>query len=117
VTKHSERPRDFDRMAWCKLQPCLLRDVDGAGECEGWVIGVVDADHAGARAGFHRADDDTVIPLCSRHHRDRTESRGYFATLSKPERVEWRMRAIEAMQAKYAAYLIAWRAPNRLIPF
>jgi hypothetical protein len=117
VTKHSERPRDFDRMAFVKTCPCLLRDVDGAGDCDGWVIGVVDADHAGARAGFHRADDDTVIPLCARHHRDRTASRGYFAMLTRPERRTWCKAAIEATRAKYAAYLIAWRAPNRLIPF
>jgi len=115
VTKHSERQRDYDRMTFVKLQPCLLREVDGAGACEGWVIGVVDADHAGQRAGFHRAADDTVIPLCSRHHRDRTESRGYFATLTRGERLEWRLRAIEATQAKYAAFLLSWRNP--LIPF
>jgi hypothetical protein len=117
VTKHSERPRDFDRMSWCKLQRCLLHDVDGAGACEGWVQGVVDADHAGERAGFHRAPDDTVIPLCARHHRDRTCSSGYFAMLTRAERLEWRLRAIEATQAKYAAHLIAWHNPNALIPF
>lgn len=87
-------------MGWCKLQPCLLRNVDGAGPCSG---GFAEADHAGPRRGY-RADDDTTIPLCHDHHRDRTESRGFFAPMSKPERVAWRSAAVADLQARYRAW-------------
>ena len=79
-------------MGFVKTQPCCLHSL---GDCEG----VVEADHAGDRV-IHRAPDETCIALCSKHHYDRTNSRGFFAEMTKPERREWRMaRIVETQRA------------------
>lgn len=71
--KYATRERDKDYMAfvhWCK---CAL--LDATGVCQG----PLEADHAGKKtAAFHKADDTTCIPLCRRHHRARTDIRGFF---------------------------------------
>ena len=79
MTAHSERERDLAFMGWVKTLPCCLRRERDAGPCSSGGRTWSEADHAGERAGFRRADDDTCIPLCSRHHMDRTIRRGYFA--------------------------------------
>jgi len=94
-TKHSRRERDFGYMADVKQLRCLMA---GNGRCEG----VVEADHAGDRAGFRRAADDTCIPLCTRHHRDRHEATGPFAVMTQEERREWRADAIAETKAAVA---------------
>lgn len=79
MTRHSERERDFEYMAWVKTQPCRLRYVRAAGPCSEGSRAWAEADHAGERAGFRRGADEDTIPLCRRHHADRTTRRGFFA--------------------------------------
>jgi hypothetical protein len=79
VTAHSERERDLAFMAFVKTLPCCLLHTPEAGPCSDRGRAWSEADHAGERPGFRRADDDTCIPMCNRHHRDRTERRGFFA--------------------------------------
>ncbi len=103
MTAHGERERDFAFMGWVKTQPCRLRELqDAAGACSG--SGWSEADHAGARAGFRRADDDTCIPLCNRHHRDRTTRRGYFAGRDWDWMRGWCDAAIAETRAAYASW-------------
>ena len=82
---YATRDRDVEHMLAVKGLPCALSGVDGAGRCEG----PVEADHAGPRAYGQKADDKTCIPLCTCHHRHRTESRGFFASMSKEQRRHW----------------------------
>ena len=72
--KYRRRSRRMDFMAYILFQPCVLQDASGAGKC--W--GRVQADHAGSRPYGQKAPDDTCIPLCTKHHRDRTDYTGYF---------------------------------------
>lgn len=93
-TKHSRRPRDGEYMAWVKTLPCAAREF---GPCQG----LIEADHAGDRAAFRRAPDDTCIPLCGEHHRQRTEYRGPWGRMSRDERRAWRHRAIERTREQW----------------
>lgn len=40
--------------------------------------GIIEADHAGVRPVGRKADDDTAIPMCTSHHRERTDYAGTF---------------------------------------
>lgn len=71
MTAYSERPRDLLYLEWVRQQPCLLRRL---GDCDG----AVEADHAGERPYGQKCDDGRALPLCRKHHRDRTDSRGFF---------------------------------------
>lgn len=58
-------------MVWAKTQPCVARHL---GRCSG----EVEADHSGWRGLSQKADDATCVPLCTGHHRDRTDFSGAF---------------------------------------
>lgn len=101
ASKYRRRDRDFEYMGWIKQQPCLLYGADGAGDCSpGWV----EADHAGTRPYGQKADDTTCIPLCSRHHRDRTDRSGFFRGKTKDWHREWCDSAITVMRDRYEAH-------------
>lgn len=115
--KYSRRLRDRERMGWCKMQACTVAEIGfdalravatipaALWRCDG----VIEADHAGERIAGKgtKAPDDTVIPMCTRHHRDRTESKGIFAYMSPEQRKQWRDRAVEHARELYAGYLEA----------
>ena len=82
MTAYSDRPRDLAYLGWVRQQPCLLRHL---GDCDG----TVEADHAGERPYGQKCGDDQALPLCRKHHRDRTDSRGFFRA---PDRVARRLR-------------------------
>lgn len=91
-TKYARRPRALGYMQWVKTQPCSVR---GNGECGG----PVEADHAGARGIGQKAPDATCIPLCRKHHRERTDMHGCFADLGAQamriwcdQQIEWTQR-------------------------
>lgn len=92
-------------MAWVKTQRCLLARQHEAGPCSrgAWS----EADHAGERAGWRRADDDTCIPLCARHHRDRTERRGFFAGRPWAWMRAWCDAAIERTRSAWESWKTA----------
>ena len=99
-TKYAMRERDFDYMGWVKTLRCLLSGLDGAGPCSG----VVEADHAGLNSSLSsKAPDDTCIPLCTGHHRDRHACTGFFRGLEKDWKREWRLEAIAKTQGEYDA--------------
>lgn len=78
---YARRPRDIEHMKSVKGLPCVMRGL-GAGPCSG----PVEADHMGERGLGQKSPDNTCGAMCQGHHRQRTDSRGYFANRSK----EWR---------------------------
>lgn len=60
-------------MAWIREQPCAALDIGGC-------AGRIEADHAGRRGTRQKAPDDTCIPLCQLHHRQRDSFSGPFRT-------------------------------------
>lgn len=89
-TKHARRPRALDFMGWTKRQPCMVRQwLDELHAAAGnrivlrdedlWCSGLIEADHAGNRftqGDGKRAYDWTCIPLCKKHHEQRTNAAG-----------------------------------------
>lgn len=114
-SKYARRPREFDRMAWIRTQPCVIRtesaqwwatrgsammwrggDVSGD-RCEG----TIEAHHAGIRGVGQKALDDTVVPLCSHHHRDLTDRRGLFADWPPGTLKAWELGVVDHYQRRY----------------
>lgn len=93
-SSYARRERDMAFMGWVKLQPCLLADEGG---CEG----VVEADHAGERGLGRKAPDDTCIPLCTGHHRHRTDYSGPFRGWTGVQMRAWLNDAIERTRARF----------------
>jgi len=93
VSKHSRRDRDYEYMGFVKCQPCLLGHLR---DCEG----PVEADHAGERVGY-RAPDSSCISLCSKHHRDRHASAGFFSTMTRAQRRVWLDDKIAETRGRY----------------
>ena len=91
-SSYARRERAFPYMGWVKTLPCLLTY---AGGCQG----VIEADHAGDRGVGRKAPDRTCIPLCTRHHWERTNMKGYFASFDAPRMREWRHMAIANVHA------------------
>lgn len=90
-SSYALRTRDMDYMGWVKRLPCLLAYYS---PCEG----AVEADHAGPRALGRKAHDSTCIPLCTKHHRERTDYHGLFWGWDGHRMREWCDRAIAATQ-------------------
>ncbi len=93
-TAYARRVRDVDYMRSVRGLPCMLSGVARAGVCNG----DVEADHAGDRGVGQKADDKTCIPMCRKHHRDRTDGRGFFRGLELAEQRRWRRWAIGQTQ-------------------
>lgn len=101
MSRYTVRPRNWEYMDWVRSQRCLLAKKGGAGDCQGRT----EADHAGVdHARGRKAPDETCIPLCTRHHRDRHEATGFFRDMSKDERRQWRLEAIVRTQQAYFAH-------------
>lgn len=108
-TRYSRRERDIPRMLWTKTLPCMLRPEPpfrnlwhGPAESDG-CRGVVEAHHAGEHAGWQKAPDDTVIPMCDYHHDCLGDRQGVFSGWPKFALKAWELAAVEHYQALYAA--------------
>lgn len=75
-TSYARRPRDFVYMGKVARLPCVVRKWPGAFVTT--CAGRVQVDHAGDRPFHRRAPDDTSIPICTKHHGERTDYRGTF---------------------------------------
>ena len=111
--KYRERERDTPRMLWTKAQPCcaydLVRLLDGGFRLHliiGPCAGPVEADHAGRRGRGRKADDDTVIPLCVRHHREPGLDALLYGLLKRGAMREAKDRIISRQRGRYAAHLL-----------
>lgn len=81
--RRSSRVRDTDWMLAVKTLQCF-----GAGmgtPCGG----VVEADHAGLRGLGQKCSDRETIPLCTYHHRERTDLSGAFKNFTKATMRDW----------------------------
>lgn len=76
------RIHDVDYMMRVKLLPCC---AEGLGPCHG----VIEADHAGRRGMSQKCDDAECIPLCTRHHRERTDFSGAFKDWTRERMRPW----------------------------
>jgi hypothetical protein len=114
-TKYRRRERDMDYMGWARRQPCVVRALDpfafavtakelGIPLRATCCSGHVEADHMGARGLGQKADDRTCVPMCSNHHRERTDHTGTFRPLKRDELRAWRAAAIEHTQAAWAVW-------------
>lgn len=115
ASTYRRRPRDIPYMLKVKKLPCSVgRYAKAWGP---WVYAVtgrsypagvipepttcqgrVEADHAGARGLNEKADDVTCIPICTKHHRERTDRFGTFAGWTKPQMRAWLDRTVEDTQ-------------------
>lgn len=93
---------DFmDFVRWCR---CALEGAEGADPCNGRM----EADHVGKRGGapdaapaLRRTNDTTTIPMCQRHHGQRTDYRGYFKGWSGERMRSWCDEKIHFYQNLY----------------
>jgi hypothetical protein len=109
-TKYKKRERAFDYMGWVKLQRCIvpvMRELEeiahyrDGGERdfvmpESKCGGAVEADHAQNAGMSHKGPDALCIPLCTQHHRERTDFSGAFAFFRKED-----MRAFISIAIQY----------------
>jgi hypothetical protein len=99
TSKHSRRERDWPYLAFVHTLPCAARLLTSTGyECDG----PIEADHIGGRYG--EDSDKRCIPLCRKHHRQRTGvvgGGGLWAGWSLERKREWGWEAV-------AATLAAW---------
>ena len=89
--KYACRERAIDYMLAVKELPCILSKLC---ECEG----VVEADHAGDHGYGQKSKDAEVIPMCTKHHRDRTDLTGVFRYHNSMAMREWRHAAVRTIQ-------------------
>lgn len=107
-TSYARRERDTPRMRWVKTLACAVLepsdDLDGLwlGPAIDRCDGVIEAHHAGRRGMSHKADDDTVIPLCKHHHDGLDEHNSIWIGWPRGTRQPWFDAAIAIYQARYA---------------
>lgn len=115
-TKYARRERDFPRMTWTREQRCALASWDLSStemlaSWEGWAVelspcsGAIEAHHAGVRAGWRKADDSTVVPLCQMHHRSLTDRTGAFSGWPRGALKTWELAAVAHYSARYSKNL------------
>lgn len=108
-TSYSRRERDFEFMGWVKRQSCMLRELSLVDFTRSIVAlpddpcsGPIEADHMGSRGISQKADDNTCVPMCTHHHRRRTDHSGPFRYLTRDELRAWRAAAIERTQTAWS---------------
>lgn len=102
-TKYSRRPRDVPYMLFVKSLLCSVEEERPDPDREPTPCsGVIEADHAGRRGISQKADDRTTIPICTGHHRERTDHTGSFKYTTRESNRAWLDRAITRTQTLYA---------------
>lgn len=97
-TKYRRRPRDLAYMAWVRTQPCCAKPF---GRC----YGRVEADHAGTRGYGEKADDNTCIPLCGKHHTQRGSFSGPFRPWDQARMRGWLALMVAEHQDRHRIHL------------
>jgi hypothetical protein len=74
-SKYARRERDIPYMMRVKKMRCSVRvHCATTSRCQGRI----EADHAGERPFGQKCPDSETIPMCQKHHRERTDLRGAF---------------------------------------
>ena len=89
MSAYRKRARDIAHMMAVKGLRCVAAHLS---ECSG----PIEADHAGRRPLGRKADDDTCIPLCQLHHRQRTDFSGVFRSWNQKMMREFLEAAIKS---------------------
>lgn len=99
--RRSGRVLDPEYRRLVRKLPCVVRSLvlHSIGSDEAPMVptkctGKVEADHAGLRPVSRKADDDTCIPACNRHHFERTNFIGTFKGWSHDRMRTWLDAAI-----------------------
>lgn len=103
TSSYRRRPRAFAFMSFVKTLPCAAFEL---GTC--W--GRIEADHAGRRGIGQKADDRTCIPLCTKHHRERTGFCGDFKGWTQEQMRAWLIERIAVTQLTAALNNISLEA-------
>lgn len=96
--KRSDRRHDDGFLKAVRKLPCIVRELPPPGAIVTPCYGEVQPDHMGSRPVGRKADDRTAVPMCRRHHGERTDHSGTFRELTRDELRSWRVDAIEHTQ-------------------
>jgi len=94
-TSHASRPRDTEYMGKVAKLPCVVRDLLGTLMNDRACEGRITVDHAFGR--YLKDADRMTIPLCEKHHREKTGQvggGGFMAGWSVARRRGWLSIAI-----------------------
>lgn len=103
ASKYARRLRDGVFMRFVKTLLCSVE--------EEWpdpntpptpCSGVIEADHMGDRGLGQKCSDSETAPMCTGHHRERTDHTGSFKHLKREDVRAWRQRAIQRTQTLFA---------------
>lgn len=104
------RDRDIAFMLWVKSLRCFAFEIgmETGHRCGG----VVEADHAGARGLGMKCDDRETIPICTEHHRQRTDFSGAFKTWNRDRMRSWLGACLDLVREWSAVHYDAgkWQA-------
>lgn len=107
---YKRRDRDIAFMLWVKTMSCVARELglDTGHPCGG----VIEADHAGTRGLGMKCDDRETIPICTEHHRQRTDFSGAFKTWHRDRMRSWLLACIDLVteHAKTDYDAVKWQA-------
>lgn len=114
--RRQARERNLEYIMWCRRQPCAVRRELCNAAFFVWHSGIpareprlcdghVQADHAGKRGLSVKANDDTCIPLCEKHHTQRASFHGYFKDFDQERMRAWLLEQIAYYQAEYTKHL------------
>lgn len=99
--RKSERKRDPRFLEFVRERPCIAMGLTDT-RC----LGRVHAHHAGPRPHGRKADDDTCIPLCAKHHARYHDTGKVFPSLNKEEHRMWFEAAIRYTRDAYMRHAI-----------
>lgn len=98
------RVRKKARRTGRKLNPTFLAFVRTLRCCAHLLspcFGRVEADHVGWRPTGRKCDDVEAIPMCARHHDQRTDSQGPWKCMSPDQRLDWCGERVLETQAAF----------------
>jgi hypothetical protein len=100
---YARRDRNFVFMGFVKTLLCSVEEEwpnkeQRPTDCEG----VIEADHMGQHGLGQKCPDNETAPMCSGHHRERTDHTGTFKHIDMETERGWRSRAIARTQTLYA---------------
>lgn len=103
-SRYARRPRNMAFIGFVWTLPCTVRvEAPDPARAPSACWGRIEADHMGERALGRKAEDDTCVPICEQHHRERTDHSGSFRHLTRDQLRPWRARAIARTQAAWSA--------------
>ena len=95
--KYRRRERDLEYMGAVRRLPCAVRTyILHPTPCSGRV----QVDHAGEHGLGQKSDDKDTLPLCERHHRNRTDYTGPFKDWDGKRMRAWCNEVIVCIRAR-----------------